>query len=59
MNLHPYHCVLCGTQLHDIDYLGLLECPSCKQCFLPTVAEGSEFSLSWTPEPGESVEEKN
>ena len=46
--MHPYHCVLCGTRLHEIG-LGMLECARCKTCFVPT-CDGTELSVSWQHE---------
>jgi len=42
---HPYHCVLCGTQLEE-EQLGVLVCPSCNQFFLPIIS-GEDNSLHW------------
>lgn len=47
MNLHPYHCVLCGTQLHETG-LGILGCSGCSNQYISTVDENAdEASLSW------------
>lgn len=46
---HPYHCVLCGTQLNEL-CLGIIGCPSCDTQFIPTFnEEQSAFSLTWQP----------
>lgn len=47
MVMHPYHCVLCGTQLHEVG-LGILECAKCGTGFIPTCnSEETELSVSW------------
>ena len=46
--MHPYHCVICGTQLREIG-MGILECDKCKRQFLPTISkDNSEYSISWS-----------
>lgn len=41
--MHPYHCVLCGTQLYE-KALGVLGCGKCDAEFIPT------GDLSWEKE---------
>ncbi len=46
---HPYHCVLCGTQLVELG-LGCLACPNekCETQFIPTCNKNeTEFSVTW------------
>ncbi len=48
--LHPYHCVLCGTQLEEIG-LGILICPQDQTQFLPSLSPHGKYSrLEWLTE---------
>jgi len=51
MEMHEYHCVLCGKRLWELN-IGLLQCQPCGVIFLPTQKD-SAYSLTWVvPEGG-------